>query len=214
MGCVQLENFTTKDGKQVGFIAKVEGDATPETVKAIGEMIGKAHEHFAKKQAFKPRTQLQNKRLHSLIGEFNKLPIGYRIDGGSKAEMVYEITKGRTEHSSEMSEGECAAMIGSLERKIAEIRKHLNIKPPRGHSKRNIQHKMQQANIKRIVTGEHLAELRQWGVNVGFTAEKLIAFNNKQIGKDWPVTTEECNKCIEPLKKMHRRGWRANREAA
>jgi hypothetical protein len=152
---------------------------------------------------FEPRSAAQNKRLHVLLGQL-------KFDDEAKADAVFEYTGGRTQHSSEMSRHECQALIDWLDSKLpASLQTR---KRPRGKSLRNQQYKRQQTGVKKLVTGEHLAELRQWGVNVGMTAGQLISFNNRQIGKDWPVTTEQCNKSIEALKAMHKRGWKAGQK--
>ncbi len=53
------------------------------------------------------RTDKQNKQLHSLITSKG-------IDGETKADMVFDFTNGRTEHSSEMTVTECKQMIEAL----------------------------------------------------------------------------------------------------
>jgi len=65
------------------------------------------------------RTAQQNRILHSLLSELS-------ISNENKENMVFSYTGGRTEHSSEMTQAECQAMINELERMAGKAKERQN----------------------------------------------------------------------------------------
>lgn len=143
----------------------------------------------------KLRTLAQNNIIHGLLGNFG-------FDREAKAEMVLDITQGRTESSKEMTFDEANVMIKRLDgRPIFAARK----------APRTEQLDRQIAGIKRIASAKHrnLMELkaRRRGISPEGLGD-LSASVNKGIRN--PRTTEEVNRVIEAIKAMDKRGKRPN----
>lgn len=74
-----------------------------------------------------------------------------------------------------------------------------------GNSKRNENYKKQQAGIKTIETDAHLKLIDEYAAKLGWDADRLRGFCNRQIKKDVPTTTAEGNSVLEGLKAMANR---------
>lgn len=147
-----------------------------------------------KKNKFIPRTNAQNKALHSLLSK-------HGFDADSKAEMVYFYTDGRTERSSEMSFDEANRMIHKLGGQPFTATPSIS-----GKSRRAVNLKNQKAGIKSIVSPTHIDLMnRLWRLRDGRTPEGLKALSQRIIRKDKPATSTECNKVIEAIKSMNSR---------
>ena len=74
-----------------------------------------------------------------------------------------------------------------------------------GNSKRNENYKKQAAGIKTIETDAHLRKIDDLAAKLGWDADRLRGFCQRQIKRDVPTTTEEGNKVLEGLKAMVKR---------
>ncbi len=81
----------------------------------------------------------------------------------------------------------------------------------RAKSKRTEQYHHQQFGINRIHTEPHLQKWVAAGKAVGFDETALQNFTRNMIRERIPSTTKKTNIVIEALKKMHGRGWRADK---
>lgn len=136
---------------------------------------------------FIPRTKQQNSVLHKLLGDFS-------FTADDKAEMVFDITGGRTEHSSEMSVDECNRMIVRLGGKAIS------------NSRRSQQLDRQIAGVKQIATAKHRNLMEMKARNRGISKDGLGDLSAKvNKGVRIPRTSEEVNHVIEALKAMDKR---------
>lgn len=142
------------------------------------------------------RTNQQNKALHLLLNKH-----GFTSD--DKAEMVFDLTNGRTEHSSEMSFDEANAMI-----------ERLGGTPFRSRQKRQTQYFPK--NVIALVSTqakEKIVELRnQRPLLAG--VEAWHRFCQRTCGKTEPRTVKDGQKIIEALKAMNKRDAETAKEAA
>lgn len=156
---------------------------------------------------FYPRTLKQNNALHKLLDQR-----GFAQE--DKADMVFDFTKGRTEHSSEMSFDECNAMITHLGGQAF---------PKSGTTpRRTTNYRRQQAGIEQIASPTHKDLMRNlWRKKDDRTDEGLESLSARvNKGLRIPRTTKEVNRVIEAIKAMNRRdrtfdlGKKSDQEAA
>ncbi len=72
-------------------------------------------------------------------------------------------------------------------------------------SKRTENYRKQVAGIKTIETDAHLKKIEDLAAQLGWDADRLRGFCQRQVKKDSPATTEDGNKVLEGLKAMNRR---------
>lgn len=142
---------------------------------------------------FIQRTNKQNSALHDLLGKH-----GFTND--DKAEMVFDFTNGRTEHSSAMSFDECNRMIERLGGTAfrSKQQRHTQFFPK---------------NVVGLITApqrEKLAELKHLR---NMTDEGFARLCRRTISKPAPHTVADAQKIIEAIKAMMNRDT-AQREAA
>lgn len=139
---------------------------------------------------FIKRTTNQNRALHKLLSK-------HRFTNEDKAEMVFDVTNGRTEHSSEMSFDECNAMI-----------ERLGGTP--FWSKQNRHTQYFPKNVIGIISPqakEKIAEERNKRPQLA-GVEAWHRFCQRTIKKNEPRTVTDGQKIIEALKAMNRRDER------
>ncbi len=139
----------------------------------------------------KLRTKAQNSLMWGLAKK-----IGVTHDDLS--EMAFDVSRGRTEHTSELYQPEMVKLIDRLE-EFANPKKD---KTPR----RTTNYRKQKTGVETIVTPEHLDKLnREWARIPGRTPSGLESLTFRIIKADRPRTTKECNKVIEAVKSMNAR---------
>ena len=144
------------------------------------------------KPKFRPRTKAQNSIIHSLLGRF-----GFKSE--DKAELVYDITGGRTEHSSEMSFAEAEQMINRLGGNPRR-KKESDAAP------RTVQARRREAGVETIATATHKDLMNRLARGREMSEQglgDLSARVNK--GTRSPRTSKEVNRVIEAIKNMNRR---------
>ena len=129
------------------------------------------------------RTAQQNKVFHSLLAKRG-------FDTEAKAEFVFELTKGRTEHSSEMT-------IEEMNFAIEKLGGSMTQKPTR-----TVNYHRQKTGVKAIITPEQNYKINQLSNKRGMTAEALEKLCLRTIKRERPQTTEQGKKIIEALKSM------------
>lgn len=136
----------------------------------------------------KKRTLKQNRIIHSLLTKR-----GFAAD--DKAQLVYDITKGRTESTKEMYESEADVMITRLGGKVSSFT-----------SRRTVNYRKQKAGIATVVSQKHLAEMKRlWFLKPHRTKAGLEAMCNRIFKNKRPRTAQECSKIIEAIKSMNSR---------
>lgn len=144
---------------------------------------------------FKPRTKQQNKVFHSLLSQ-------HKFDAEAKAELVFDITKGRTESSAEMSYLEMNHAI-----------KRLNGTPLTVDRKTQLAKKS--AGVVTLATATHLDHLKKlWRENPDRTEAGLEALCLRTIKSKRPRTSKECSTMCEAVKSMNKRYLAEQKEAA
>lgn len=109
------------------------------------------------------------------------------------ADVVFRITRERTDSLAELTFDEANACIKDLGGVPFQLF---------ARSKRTENYRKQQAGIKTIETDAHLKLIEELSGALGWDADRLRGFCQRQIKKDSPTTTEEGNKVVEPLKAM------------
>lgn len=141
---------------------------------------------------FIPRTNAQNKAIHSLLNQFN-------FDRDSKAEMVFDITNGRTESSGEMSFDEANVMIRRLGGRAFDA-------PNQFRSRRTENYHKQKAGIQTIPTSTHVDLMRSRAHRRGITPDGLGDLSARVNGGNrHPKTSKEVSRVIEAIKAMDAR---------
>lgn len=136
------------------------------------------------------KTLAQNKAIFGLA---SKMHCG-RED---LAELVFDVTGGRTEHISKLTFDEANGVIVRLGGRAFT---------PQFNSKRTEQYHRQKAGVEQIVSQAHLAKLNQiWSAKPDRTNEGLTQLCQRVIKSDRPRTTKDCNKIIEAIKSMNQR---------
>lgn len=115
-------------------------------------------------------------------------------------QLAAEVTGGRTESTSQLSFDEANDVIERLGGEPLPASAPL--------SQRSQQLRRQKAGVKQIVSAAQLdLMLTLWRVRPGRTAEGLKTLCRRvNRGIDSPRTTEECNRLIEAIKSMNKRG--------
>jgi len=152
--------------------------------------------------SFKPRDLEQNKAIHALLGK-------HGFDKEAKAEMVVDITGGRTESTAEMSFDEANVMIKRLGGEA------IHDTSPAAVKRRTRQYHHQKAGVVNIdiaASKKKLAEL--WSAVPGRTDAGLSALATRMLKHYPPRTTAEYGKVIEAVKAMNARGSAPPKEAA
>lgn len=140
----------------------------------------------------KIRTKAQNVMIHALAAK-----IGLEKD--DLHELAFDISEQRTDHTSELYVEEAAKLINWLQLKASPNA----AKVP---SRRTMQYRRQQAGIKQIVTPKHIDKMRRlWFTKPERTESGLESLTLRQIKREKPHTTHECNSVIEAIKAMNRR---------
>lgn len=143
-------------------------------------------------QKFKQRTKAQNTMIHAIAGKLG-------LPKEDIAELAFDISGNRTEHTSELSVDEAAKLINRLQM-------WANPQAVKSPSRRTIQYRRQQAGIKQAVTPEHIDKMRRlWFAKPGRTESGLESLTLRQIKLEKPRTTKECNSVIEAIKAMNLR---------
>lgn len=139
----------------------------------------------------KLRTKAQNSLMWGLAKK-----IGVTHDDLS--EMAFDVSGGRTEHTSELYQTEMVKLIDRLE-EFANPKKD---KTPR----RTTNYRKQKAGVVTLVTPEHLEKLnREWNKVQGRTPSGLESICIRTIKVERPRTAQECNKIINAVQSMNRR---------
>lgn len=132
---------------------------------------------------FIKRTLRQNNALHDLLNKRG-------FTGDDKAEMVFDVTGGRTEHSSEMSVEEANVMI----ERLGGV--------PVTMSRRTIQYRRQKAGVKTIVTPEQTGKIERLLQQRNIDGDGYKSLCNGMFKHDEPHTSKEASAIIEALKAM------------
>lgn len=135
----------------------------------------------------KKRTNLQNKIIHQLVGKWD-------FTRDDKAEMVFDITNGRTASTKEMYFDEANEMIHRLQGQ------------PVTESRRTVNHRNQKAGVESIATATHRDFMNQLVRGRNITKEGLEKLSARvNSGVKNPRTSKEVNRIIEAIKQMNRR---------
>ncbi len=140
----------------------------------------------------KIRTKAQNVMIHTLAAKIG-------LEKNDLHELAFDISGERTEHTSELYVEEAAKLINWLQLKASPNAAKIP-------SRRTMQYRRQQAGVKQIVTPEHIDKMRRlWFAKPGRTESGLESLTLRQIKREKPHTTHECNSVIEAVKAMNRR---------
>ncbi len=142
---------------------------------------------------FRPRTKAQNSAIHSLLNKFN-------FDRDSKAEMVADITDGRTESTREMSFVEANVMITRLGGNA-----FANTGEP-ARPRRTDNYHRQKAGVQQLATSTHIDLMRTRARKRGITEDGLGDLSARvNRGNRTPRTSKEVSRVIEAIKAMNAR---------
>lgn len=142
----------------------------------------------------KKRTLKQNRIIHALLNK-------YGCSTDDKAEMVYDITQGRTESTKEMYESEADVMIRRLGG---------STQPVSRKSRRTVNYQRQKMGVAQLITKKQEDYLRDLVKKRNISEPGLRSLCEKIIKKSFPRTTKDGNKVIEALKSMIRRDANPN----
>lgn len=142
----------------------------------------------------RPRTAAQNKAIHSLLNKFN-------FDTDSKAEMVADITGGRTESTKEMFFDEANVMIARLGGSAFS-----NAGQPAARPRRTENYHRQKTGVEQIATATHIDLMRSRARARGMTEDGLGDLSARvNRGVRQPRTSKEVSRVIEAIKAMAKR---------
>ena len=148
-----------------------------------------------KSSAKKPRTKAQNSLMFGLASKCG-------VTHDDLRDWTFEITEGRTEHTSELYYDEAVKIINRLQSYVD--------KKDGKVSQRTIQYRRQQAGIKQIVTQDQLDKIqRDWKAVEGRTPSGLESLCFGILNYDKPRTTADANKVIEAIKSMNKRAQKS-----
>lgn len=144
-----------------------------------------------KSSAKRPRTKGQNSLMFALANQVG-------VTHNDLKDWTFEITNGRTEHTSELYYSEAVKIIDRLQSYVKKQTGKV--------SQRTIQYRRQQAGIKQIVTQDQLDKIqREWKEVEGRTPSGLESLCFRILKYDKPRTTADANKVIEAIKSMNKR---------
>jgi len=139
----------------------------------------------------KMRTTAQNSMMFALAAKAG-------VTHEDLREWVFDLTGGRTEHTSELYHDEAIKIIDRLD---AIANPH---KEKQKWSPRTVQRRRHEAGVPQIVTVEHLAKMNAlWFKVEGRTKSELESLCIRSIKVEKPRTTKECNSIIEAIKAMN-----------
>lgn len=140
------------------------------------------------------RTSQQNRIIHSLVGKWKFTP-------DDKAELVFDITNGRTCSTKELTFDEANVMIHRLDGRPVVAQ------PLAGKSPRTVNYHRQKTGVEQIATPTHKDLMRSlWRKVEGRTDEGLARLSARvNQGLENPRTTKQVNRVIEAIKSMNAR---------
>lgn len=165
-----------------------------------------------------PKTKDQIGRIFGLARK-----AGLEMDEDAKAGIAVTVSAGRVDRLSQLSFDEANVAIKHLGGDVFDspsskggVAGASADGVVRGTPRRTVNHHRQQAGVKQIAQGPHIALMRRLAEGRNITEDGLKSLCRRMLqGREWPRTTDDTNKIVEALKAMNARDKRqASRRAA